>query len=68
LINWLPEKNHHYGSKEGYRVSKQYTGETAYYTAWDNERGTKRKIIKAGCKSADAAKAECELFAMRNQK
>jgi len=45
-----------------YRVSKQ--GDV--FTAW--VRGKPWEIVKSRCKSADAAKAECELHYMENMK
>lgn len=68
-MTWEPSKDGYYWtSKKGYRVSKQHAWGDVFYTAWTSLDTGHRKIIKAGCKSLDEAKAECEHYAMRKMK
>jgi len=67
MINWEKPNKYWMGSDEGYVVSKQLYKTKATYTAWTSLNPT-REIIKGNCKTLDEAKAECELYDMRNQK
>lgn len=65
LMDWKQINEYYLQSREGYRVSIQYNPEPIY-TAWTDLR-PRRTIIKV-CKTADEAKAECELHQMREKK